>query len=69
VMQVDRYGEDYADTLREWDENFSADTAWMESRGYDERFRRMWRYYLCVCEAGFREGMTDVIHICLKKPE
>ena len=69
VMQVDRYGEDYADTLREWDENFSADTAWMESRGYDERFRRMWRYYLCVCEAGFREGMTDVIHICLQKPE
>ncbi len=32
-------------------------------------FRRMWRYYLCVCEAGFREGMTDVIHICLQKPE
>ena len=69
VMQVDRYGEDYADTLREWDERFSADEAWMESRGYDERFRRMWRYYLCVCEAGFREGMTDVVHICLQKPE
>ena len=69
VMQVDRYGEDYADTLHEWDERFSADEAWMESRGYDERFRRMWRYYLCVCEAGFREGMTDVVHICLQKPE
>ncbi|MDO9606968.1 MAG: cyclopropane-fatty-acyl-phospholipid synthase family protein, partial [Brevundimonas sp.] len=52
---VDRFGQDYAETLRLWDERFQA--AWDEIRrhgGFDERFRRLWRFYLAYCEAGFR---------------
>lgn len=53
-------GPDYALTLAEWRRRFHA--AWPEIAplGFDERFRRMWDYYLCYCEAGFRAGVLDV---------
>ena len=66
---VERFGRDYAETLRLWDERFQA--AWPEiSRmpGFDERFQRLWRFYLAYCEAGFRFGRTDVIQLALAKP-
>jgi len=66
-LSMDRYGEHYADTLAEWREAFDAQTSWLESHGYDERFRRMWRYYLAFCEAGFRDGRIDLVHLCLRK--
>ncbi len=54
------YGADYARTLAAWRERF--DTAWPEiaGQGFDERFRRLWAYYLAYCEAGFRTGRIDV---------
>jgi len=66
-QHVMRFGEDYADTLAEWGRRFEA--AWDDVRrqGFDERFRRMWRYYLSYCEAGFRTGRTDVIQLSLAK--
>lgn len=64
---IDRYGEHYADTLADWRESFDSESNWMESHGYDERFRRMWRYYLSFCEAGFRDGRIDLVHLCLQK--
>jgi len=50
----------YADTLREWRDRF--DTAWpkIAPLGFDERFKRMWDYYLAYCEGGFRSGAVDV---------
>jgi cyclopropane-fatty-acyl-phospholipid synthase len=50
------FGDSYTRTLRLWRERFEA--AWPEiaALGFDERFRRMWRYYLAYCEAGFAEG-------------
>jgi len=33
--------------------------------GYDERFIRMWRYYLSYCEAGFRDQRIDVMQVAL----
>ena len=64
---VMRFGQDYADTLAEWQRRF--DDAWDDIRrqGFDERFRRMWRYYLSYCEAGFRTGRTDVIQLSLSR--
>jgi len=61
------FGLDYARTLQVWRQNFEA--AWPEiaARGFDERFRRMWRYYLAYCEAGFRTGRTDVVQLSLGK--
>ena len=35
--------------------------------GFDERFRRLWLFYLSYCEAGFRTGRTDVIQLSLAK--
>ena len=62
------FGLDYARTLAQWHRNF--DAAWPEiaAQGFDERFRRLWRFYLAYCEAGFRSGATDVYHFLLQKP-
>jgi cyclopropane-fatty-acyl-phospholipid synthase len=65
---VERFGQDYAETLRLWDERFQ--TAWDEVRrmgGFDERFRRLWRFYLAYCEAGFRSARTNVIQLALDR--
>jgi len=56
-----RFGADYAWTLARWHERFIAADAQVRALGYDERFIRMWRFYLAYCEAGFAEGGTDVM--------
>ncbi len=55
------FGLDYARTLAEWRQAFEA--KWPEIRmlGFDENFRRLWRMYLCYCEAGFLAGNVDVV--------
>jgi len=62
-----RFGQDYADTLSAWAVRFEA--AWDEisRQGFDEKFRRLWTYYLRYCEAGFRTGRTDVIQLGLQR--
>lgn len=57
---VATFGPDYAETLRQWRERFNA--AWPEISplGFDEKFRRLWNYYLTYCEIGFDTGVTDV---------
>ncbi|MFC7379536.1 class I SAM-dependent methyltransferase [Brevundimonas sp. GCM10030266] len=65
---IERFGVDYADTLKLWDERFQS--AWPEISampGFDERFRRLWRFYLAYCEAGFRSRRTDVVQLALAK--
>ena len=62
--------EHYADviaTLAELGRRF--ETAWDDIRtlGFDERFRRLWRFYLSYCEAGFRTARTDVVQLTLAK--
>ena len=61
------YGEDYALTLQRWHERFEG--AWPELKQgrFDERFRRMWKYYLSYCEAGFATGRIDVQQITLAR--
>ncbi len=56
-----RFGPDYARTLAHWRRSF--DEAWPRIRdlGFDERFRRMWQYYLIYCEAGFTTRRIDVL--------
>ena len=62
------FGLDYADTLAEWRERFRAAWPNLVPLGFDERFRRMWEYYLAYCEAGFRSGNIDVRQIVYTKP-
>lgn len=62
------FGKDYAETLRMWRVNF--DRAVTEGRlpaGFDERFVRLWRFYLMYCEGGFRGGGIDVAQATLVK--
>lgn len=65
---IERFGLDYAETLKLWDDRFQA--AWSDIRrvtGFDERFRRLWRFYLAYCEAGFRSRRTDVVQLVLDR--
>lgn len=58
---------DYAETLRQWRASF--DTAWprLQPMGFDDRFRRLWRYYLSYCEGGFDAGSIDVHQLVYRK--
>ncbi|SON55632.1 Cyclopropane-fatty-acyl-phospholipid synthase [Hartmannibacter diazotrophicus] len=55
-----RFGESYALTLSEWKRRFTAQWPAIASQGFDQRFKRLWDYYLDYCEAGFRLGLIDV---------
>jgi cyclopropane-fatty-acyl-phospholipid synthase len=57
------FGLDYAETLRRWNERFNR--AWREihADGFNERFKRLWNFYLSYCEAGFRSRSTDVLQV------
>jgi cyclopropane-fatty-acyl-phospholipid synthase len=61
------YGASYARTLGTWRERFDARADDVTALGFDERFRRMWRYYLSYCEGGFRAGRTDVRQVVLAR--
>ena len=64
------FGLDYADTLKAWRIAFDAAAeAGRLPAGFDERFVRLWRYYLEYCEGGFRGGGIDVHQVTLIKGE
>lgn len=54
------FGLSYAQTLSVWRDRFVAAWPAIEKLGFDASFKRMWEYYLCYCEAGFRNGAIDV---------
>jgi len=66
VSNVYKFGKSYAETLREWRTKFLEAWPELEMQGFDERFRRMWLYYLEYCEAGFDGGRTDVVQFTLE---
>ena len=55
------FGQDYARTLSEWRQAFEREWPQIAALGFDEPFRRLWRFYLSYCEAGFRAGNVDVV--------
>lgn len=59
------FGEDYARTLAEWHQRFLASWQDIIALGFDERFKKLWRFYLSYCEAGFRARTTDVMQVSL----
>ncbi|MGV1870956.1 class I SAM-dependent methyltransferase [Agrobacterium rosae] len=66
VPDMLRFGKDYDHTLMLWDRAFVNNWQRIEPLGFDERFRRMWQYYLHYCAAGFRAGTIDVVQFQLK---
>ncbi|OOG60609.1 cyclopropane-fatty-acyl-phospholipid synthase family protein [Polaromonas sp. C04] len=62
------FGQDYAETLRRWRERFVARRAQILQLGFDERFMRIWEFYLCYCEAAFSMNNTNLVQFTLLKP-
>ncbi|MDQ6680996.1 MAG: cyclopropane-fatty-acyl-phospholipid synthase family protein [Pseudomonadota bacterium] len=60
IRTAERFGASYAATLREWRSRFVQAWPAIAALGFDDSFRRLWEYYLCYCEAGFRSGKVDV---------
>jgi len=67
IDQLSFHGADYAETLRHWRARFEAAAVALDRLGYGERFRRLWRYYLAYCEAGFETERIDVVQIRLRR--
>ena len=68
VRELFCFGKDYARTLYEWERRFLAEWEAIRPMGFDERFRRMWRYYLNYCATGFASGRIDVAQFHIQKP-
>lgn len=58
----------YARTLKDWRDRFHHKLNDIRALGYDERFIRMWEYYLCYCEGGFRERVISCAQMLMHKP-
>ncbi|MBY8024188.1 cyclopropane-fatty-acyl-phospholipid synthase family protein [Vibrio fluvialis] len=67
VRDVFDIGMDYAKTLADWRLRFEAALNTVQELGYDERFVRMWRFYLCYCEGGFNARTISTIHMTLQR--
>lgn len=59
------FGQDYAQTLAEWRRRFLASWNDIIAMGFDDRFKKLWQFYLSYCEAGFRARTTDVMQVSL----
>jgi len=68
VTDAHAFGPDYAETLRRWRHAFLRQLPQVRAQGYDERFVRLWEFYLAYCEAGFTTKCTDVYHFELSRP-
>ena len=61
------FGESYSKTLRIWYDDFNAEWSKIEKMGFDDRFRRMWNFYLTSCAATFHSGNCDVTQITVTR--
>lgn len=68
---VDRlsFGSHYAETLRQWDETFTAARDEVLALGFDETFLRLWHFYLAYSRAGFASDYLDVQQLTFRREE
>ena len=62
------FGESYSQTLRQWHDVFNAKWDQVAAMGFDDRFRRMWNFYLTSCAGTFHAGNCDVTQITITRP-
>jgi cyclopropane-fatty-acyl-phospholipid synthase len=60
---------DYAETLAHWRQRFLANLEAVRGMGFSEEFVRMWDFYLCYCEGGFRERVISTVQLAFAKPD
>ena len=68
LTHLEDIGLHYAATLRAWRERFLAVADDIRGMGFDERFVRMWEFYLAYCEGGFAERQLGDVHLLFTKP-
>ncbi|MBW8310873.1 MAG: cyclopropane-fatty-acyl-phospholipid synthase family protein [Rhizobium sp.] len=68
LLNLEDIGPSYALTLRHWRQRFLDRLDEVRALGYDERFIRMWEFYLCYCEGGFLERSIGDVHLLLARP-
>ncbi|MDA7426014.1 SAM-dependent methyltransferase [Thalassococcus lentus] len=68
VSKSIEFGESYSITLRQWFDTFNEKWEDVAKLGFDERFKRMWNFYLTSCAATFHSGNCDVTQITITKP-
>jgi cyclopropane-fatty-acyl-phospholipid synthase len=69
VLQISDIGLHYVETLRRWQANFDARLDEISALGLDRSFQRLWRFYLCYCEAAFIERHVSDVQMILAKPQ
>ena len=65
VLQLQDIGRHYPETLRQWRTSLDAQRERVSGLGLDDRFHRLWTFYLCYCEAGFIEGRVSDVQVLL----
>jgi len=68
LIDLQDFAEHYALTLRSWRQAFMSQIDTVREQGYSETFIRMWEFYLCYCEGGFKERAIGVAHLVFAKP-
>jgi len=68
IFHLEDIGAHYATTLRHWRARFLTNLEQVRALGFPEPFIRMWEYYLCYCEGGFRERAIGTVQLLLTKP-
>lgn len=63
LVNLEDIGDSYAKTLNEWQRRFTDKRAEVYGLGYDQRFIRMWEFYLSYCEGGFIERSISDVHL------
>jgi len=69
IADVHDIGLDYAKTLKDWYVEFMKQKPALMQDGYDDRFVRMWQYYLNYCEGGFLERAISTVQLVMRKPQ
>jgi len=68
AQHIENIGANYARTLAEWRKNFTTNVEAITALGYDEKFQKMWLFYLTYCEASFALNHLGLTHMVLKRP-
>ena len=68
VVDEFAFGQHYARTLSLWRERFLQEEERVLQLGFDQRFLRIWEFYLAYCEAAFERQSIDVVQYTLRKP-
>lgn len=69
LINLEDQGESYALTLNHWRKRFMAALGQVRAQSYNEEFIRMWEFYLCYCEGGFKEKSISNVQLLWAKPQ